>query len=30
VIGLFRSLVGLVLLVVANTLARRFAKSSLW
>lgn len=29
-IGLFRSLVGLVLLVAANTLARRFAKSSLW
>jgi multiple sugar transport system permease protein/putative aldouronate transport system permease protein len=29
-IGLFRSLVGLVLLVVANSLARKFAKSSLW
>ncbi|WP_020573791.1 ABC transporter permease [Actinopolymorpha alba] len=29
-IGLFRSVVGLVLLVVANQLARRFAKSSLW
>ncbi|WP_132143715.1 ABC transporter permease [Kribbella antiqua] len=29
-IGLFRSVVGLVLLVVANSIARRFAKSSLW
>ena len=29
-IGLFRSLVGLVLLVLANSLARKFAKSSLW
>ncbi|GAA2792293.1 ABC transporter permease [Kribbella solani] len=29
-IGLFRSLIGLVLLVLANTIARRFAKSSLW
>jgi multiple sugar transport system permease protein/putative aldouronate transport system permease protein len=29
-IGLFRSVVGLVLLVLANTIARRFAKSSLW
>ena len=29
-IGLFRSVIGLVLLVVANTFARRFAKSSLW
>ena len=29
-IGLFRSVVGLLLLVLANQLARRFAKSSLW
>ncbi|WP_410787457.1 ABC transporter permease [Kribbella sp. C-35] len=29
-IGLFRSVIGLVLLVLANTFARRFAKSSLW
>jgi putative aldouronate transport system permease protein len=29
-IGLFRSGIGLVLLVLANTFARRFAKSSLW
>ncbi|TDD59174.1 sugar ABC transporter permease [Kribbella antibiotica] len=29
-IGLFRSVIGLVLLVLANTLARKFAKSSLW
>lgn len=29
-IGLFRSVVGLVLLILANTFARRFAKSSLW
>ncbi len=29
-IGLFRSVVGLMLLVLANQLARRFAKSSLW
>ncbi|MFB6722524.1 ABC transporter permease [Kribbella sp. NPDC056345] len=29
-IGLFRSVIGLVLLVIANTLARKFAKSSLW
>ncbi|WP_112240885.1 ABC transporter permease [Kribbella monticola] len=29
-IGLFRSVVGLVLLVLANTFARKFAKSSLW
>jgi putative aldouronate transport system permease protein len=29
-IGLFRSVVGLILLVLANQLARRFAKSSLW
>ncbi|MFD2080432.1 multiple sugar transport system permease protein/putative aldouronate transport system permease protein [Actinopolymorpha cephalotaxi] len=29
-IGLFRSVVGLVLLIAANQLARRFAKSSLW
>ncbi|WP_350276834.1 ABC transporter permease subunit [Kribbella sp. HUAS MG21] len=29
-IGLFRSVIGLVLLVVANAFARRFAKSSLW
>ena len=29
-IGLFRSVVGLVLLIAANQIARRFAKSSLW
>jgi multiple sugar transport system permease protein/putative aldouronate transport system permease protein len=29
-IGLFRSVVGLILLVIANQIARRFAKSSLW
>lgn len=29
-IGLFRSVVGLLLLVIANQIARRFAKSSLW
>ena len=29
-IGLFRSVIGLVLLVLANTFARRFARSSLW
>ncbi|WP_406056304.1 hypothetical protein [Kribbella sp. NBC_00889] len=29
-IGLFRSVIGLALLVLANTVARRFAKSSLW
>lgn len=29
-IGLFRSVIGLVLLVLANAFARRFAKSSLW
>jgi putative aldouronate transport system permease protein len=29
-IGLFRSVVGLMLLVLANQLARRFARSSLW
>ncbi|GAB2640355.1 ABC transporter permease [Kribbella swartbergensis] len=29
-IGLFRSVIGLVLLVLANSFARRFAKSSLW
>ncbi|MEU4293650.1 ABC transporter permease subunit [Kribbella sp. NPDC026596] len=29
-IGLFRSMIGLVLLVLANTFARRFARSSLW
>lgn len=29
-IGLFRSVIGLVLLVVANSFARRFARSSLW
>jgi len=29
-IGLFRSVVGLILLVVANSIARRFSKSSLW
>jgi len=29
-IGLFRSVVGLILLVLANQIARKFAKSSLW
>jgi putative aldouronate transport system permease protein len=29
-IGLFRAVIGLVLLVIANQVARRFAKSSLW
>lgn len=29
-IGLFRSVIGLVLLVLANAFARRFARSSLW
>ncbi|MEQ4206530.1 sugar ABC transporter permease, partial [Actinopolymorpha sp. B9G3] len=29
-IGLFRSVVGLILLVLANQIARRFARSSLW
>lgn len=29
-IGLFRSVVGLILLVIANQIARRFARSSLW
>ena len=29
-IGLFRSVVGLVLLIAANQIARRFARSSLW
>jgi multiple sugar transport system permease protein/putative aldouronate transport system permease protein len=29
-IGLFRSVVGLILLILANQIARRFARSSLW
>lgn len=29
-VGLFRSVIGLALLVIANAFARRFAKSSLW